>query len=83
MRLLSVCALALAPLYAAPGDSIPARADAETFEAIVRHVTPADAELAWRSIPWRPSLSAGMRDGAQLDRPVLLWAMNGHPLGST
>ena len=50
---------------------------------VVAHVVPGEEELRWRSLPWRPSLSAGMRDGARLDRPVLLWAMNGHPLGST
>ncbi|MEL6429379.1 MAG: hypothetical protein AAFU73_00995 [Planctomycetota bacterium] len=63
----------------------PIRPDDPAFEVtdVVAHVVPGADELRWRSIPWRPSLSAGMRDGARLDRPVLLWAVNGHPLGST
>lgn len=62
---------------------IPPRADAATFDAIVRHVVPGEDELRWRAIPWRPTLRAGLRDGAAAEKPVLLWAMNGHPLGST
>ena len=74
-----LAAVALAPRAA----QIPPQADAKSFEAILEHVVPAPEELAWRSIPWRPTLADGMRDAAKLDRPVLLWAMNGHPLGST
>ena len=55
----------------------------ETLDAIVAHVVPAPDELEWRSIPWRPTLFDGLRDGAKEKKPVLLWAMNGHPLGST
>jgi hypothetical protein len=55
----------------------------ETVDAIVSHVVPAPDELEWRTIPWRPTLFDGLRDGAAEKKPVLLWAMNGHPLGST
>lgn len=85
MKTLRLTAALLAPpLVAGAGDDpIPPRADAESFDAIVEHVLPDESELAWSDIPWRPSLSMGMRDGARLEKPVLLWAMNGHPLGST
>jgi len=75
----------LAPLLAGgvADDPIPPRADAESFDAIVAHVLPDESELAWSDMPWRPTLSMGMRDGARLGKPVLVWAMNGHPLGST
>lgn len=77
--------LTAALLVPAAQDSpeIPPRADAKTFEALVAHVVPEDKELRWRSIPWRPTLRDGLRDGAAAEKPVLLWAMNGHPLGST
>jgi hypothetical protein len=50
---------------------------------MLEFVVPSDDELTWRSIPWRPTLFDGLRDGAASKKPVLLWAMNGHPLGST
>lgn len=47
------------------------------------HLAPRAAEVAWRAIPWRQTLSAGLRDTAGSGRPMLLWLMNGHPLGCT
>lgn len=38
---------------------------------------------AWRAIPWRASYREGLADAADANRPVLLWVMNGHPLGPT
>ena len=43
-----------------------------------------DAEArAWQAIPWRSSLHEGLADAARAERPLLLWLMNGHPLGCT
>jgi len=67
----------------APLPSTQTAVTAETFASIIEHVVPADDELQWRSIPWRPTLLDGLRDGAEERKPVLLWAMNGHPLGTT
>ncbi|MEM9381514.1 MAG: hypothetical protein AAGB93_16285 [Planctomycetota bacterium] len=55
----------------------------ESLPGLVRHVVPGPDELRWRTVPWRPTLFDGLRDGARLEKPVLLWAMSGHPLGST
>ncbi len=41
------------------------------------------AESAWREIPWIPTLAEGVRAATEADRPMLLWMMNGHPLGCT
>lgn len=38
---------------------------------------------AWQSIPWRTSFHAGLAAAAESKRPLLLWLMNGHPLGCT
>ncbi|MHC5063880.1 MAG: hypothetical protein ACYTG5_07885 [Planctomycetota bacterium] len=46
-------------------------------------VLPGEDELGWRAIPWRDSFSEGVMLADQVDKPVLLWAMNGHPLGCT
>jgi len=47
------------------------------------HIAPKPIESRWEQIGWRPSLTEGLRDAATADRPLLLWLMNGHPLGCT
>lgn len=79
-----VCGLALAPLVGPQGPVVDRPAvDAANFAQIVGHVMPAPDELVWRAIPWRPSLRQGVVDGLAERKPVVLWAMNGHPLGTT
>lgn len=46
-------------------------------------ILPSPAELEWTALAWRPTLAEGLLEGAASDRPVLVWAMNGHPLGLT
>jgi hypothetical protein len=46
-------------------------------------IEPAPAELAWTEIPWRTSLWSALSEAQASERPLLLWAMNGHPLGCT
>lgn len=41
------------------------------------------AETAWERIPWLASFHAGVRSAAEQEKPLLLWVMNGHPLGCT
>jgi len=52
-------------------------------EAVRERVMPSKAELAWQSLHWRPSLWDGVVEAHRARKPVLLWAMNGHPLGLT
>ena len=47
------------------------------------HISAPKTELAWEQIPWRPSFLTGLREAAAAEKPVLLWVMNGHPLGCT
>lgn len=56
---------------------------AESYERLRDFIVPSDDELAWREIAWRPTFAAAVREAAATDRPILLWAMNGHPLGCT
>jgi len=53
------------------------------WQAAVEYVVPTAEELAWQQLPWQASLREGLELGQAQDRPVLLWAMNGHPLAST
>jgi hypothetical protein len=47
------------------------------------HVLPKNWELSYRRIPWRTSFWDAVIEAQARDRPILLWAMNGHPLCNT
>ena len=47
------------------------------------HLVPAESELRWESIPWHVTFAEGLRAASEQARPLLFWAMNGHPLGCT
>jgi hypothetical protein len=81
MFLVSLTALTLlqGPLDAPPRSHV----DARNFAAVVAAIVPRSDELTWRAIPWRPTLRDGVVDATAAEKPVLLWAMNGHPLGTT
>lgn len=59
------------------------RRDTTRLASVIEQVVPGPDELLWRAIPWRATLRAGLQDGTAERKPVLLWAMNGHPLGTT
>ena len=46
-------------------------------------VRPGAEELRFEAVDWAPSFAAGLQRAAQEGKPLLLWAMNGHPLGCT
>ena len=47
------------------------------------HLRPCADELAWRAIPWLDTFAAGVLAADEEKKPLLFWAMNGHPLGCT
>ena len=49
----------------------------------VEVLEPAPEERAWLEIPWHVSFHSGLEAADRDDRPLLLWLMNGHPLGCT
>jgi hypothetical protein len=57
--------------------------DDATFDPLWQHVVPKSAELEWRRVPWLAQLAQGVVEAQRTDRPLLLWAMNGHPLACT
>lgn len=75
---MTLVAFALGALFAGPGELTDARCD-----AVRAAVLPDSSELRWREIPWRPSFQEAIADAQRERRPILLWAMNGHPLGCT
>lgn len=46
-------------------------------------VEPNGEELAFETIPWIASFAEGLRAAEAAGKPLLFWAMNGHPLGCT
>jgi len=42
-----------------------------------------DAELAWEQLPWYVTYNEGLQRAGVEGKPLLLWVMNGHPLGCT
>ena len=53
----------------------------EEFHHLHRLVKPAEAEQAWTQIPWMASLWDARVKAAAEGKPILLWEMDGHPLG--
>ena len=84
MRLLtaSSCGL-LASLLLAPvafaADPVPSG----QFEKVHKLIRPHEAEQKWEQIPWLADLWEARRQAAAQGKPILLWEMDGHPLGCT
>ena len=55
----------------------------QTFAAWRDHISPTAAELRWTQIPWLTTFGDGIAQADSQDKPLLLWVMNGHPLGCT
>ena len=56
---------------------------ADQFAAQHALVKPAPDEETWEQIPWLTSLGQARSRAAAQGKPILLWEMDGHPLGST
>ena len=85
MKLLTL--LTLPVLLFACADSASAQEapkDAELNEATYQtwrdHVLPRDWELKYQKIGWRTSFWDAVVEANEKDKPILMWAMNGHPL---
>jgi hypothetical protein len=57
--------------------------DETSFRTLWQQVVPTADELAWRRIAWLGTLAEGVVAAQAADKPILLWAMNGHPLACT
>ena len=55
----------------------------EQFAVLHALVKPTPAEQKWEQIPWMTSLWEARQRAAAEGKPILLWEMDGHPLGST
>jgi len=48
-----------------------------------QHILPSPNELEYEKIPWIDSFAEGLLAANAQQKPLLFWAMNGHPLGCT
>lgn len=78
--LILFCSLLLAGCSSSNGDFTLTE---KNYSVWREYITPPENELRWKSIPWRTSFREGMLDADRFQKPLLLWAMNGHPLGCT
>jgi len=67
---------------AAVPDDAPAP-DEKSYKHWIETILPSAEESRWKRLGWRSELWAAAQEAKTLDRPILLWAMNGHPLGCT
>jgi hypothetical protein len=55
----------------------------EQFKQVRALVKPDPDEEKWTQIPWLSSLWEARQQAAKEGKPILLWEMDGHPLGCT
>jgi len=55
----------------------------EQFAKLQALVKPDQTEDEWAKIPWMTDLWQARQVAAKQGKPILLWEMDGHPLGCT
>lgn len=78
------CVATVLAVSPAPGqDTVSQIPNAKTLDTWVSFIRPSEAELAYEKIGWRNKFWPAVEEARKLGRPILLWTMNGHPLGCT
>ncbi len=55
----------------------------DNFADYKAKIGPQDFDHAWQQIDWLTSYRTGLEVASRQKKPILLWVMNGHPLGCT
>ena len=55
----------------------------DQFDKLRAVIKPRPAEQKWEQIPWLSDLWQARQLAAEQGKPILLWEMDGHPLGCT
>jgi hypothetical protein len=82
MRLLpawSLCALLWLGAVASAAEPI----RPEQFDKLLALIKPGAGEDRWTQIRWQTDLGQARKLAAEQGKPILLWEMDGHPLGCT
>jgi hypothetical protein len=72
-------AVVLSVLVTAP---VPTLDDA-SFARWRDQIRPTREEVRWQEVPWRATFWEGVLEAQKQEQPLLVWAMNGHPLACT
>ena len=81
-RAISVCCLALLLHLLSSSPVAAAGLDEESFRRLHAELQPS-ADEPWRTIPWKIDLLDAQKTAASEQKPIFIWAMDGHPLGCT
>jgi hypothetical protein len=57
--------------------------DAKQAAAVKAAVVPTEQDEKWLEIGWKANLWEARKEAAAKGKPILLWEMDGHPLGCT
>ena len=76
---LAALLLLLSPLAASAAEPL----SAAQYATVRELVKPAAEDDTWLQVPWRTNLWEARREAAREGKPILLWEMDGHPLGCT
>jgi hypothetical protein len=72
----------MAASAAPPPPAVPELND-KTFASWRDRIRPKAAERCFETVRWLPTFWDGVMAAQKEDKPILLWAMNGHPLACT
>ncbi len=56
---------------------------AENLAQWMAYIRPKASELAYEASEWKATFWEGVVEAQQKNKPILLWAMNGHPMACT
>ena len=83
MLLSFILTLATALPALASGDHQVPTPSADNLSAWSSHILPSPSEVKHEQIPWLLKFGEGVQAAHDQGKPLLFWAMNGHPLGCT
>ena len=73
----------LGTLVLAAAATPPPELNDQTYAQWRDHIRPKSKEKCFETVPWRTTLWDAVMEAQKVDKPILLWAMNGHPLACT
>ena len=79
VKICVLCAAVSLPCLA----EAPPELNDQSFRKWIDFVRPNAEESKWRQVGWRTALWPAVQEARELQRPLLLWTMNGHPCGHT
>ena len=78
-----IAVLALGVWLAAAAPAPAGELTLETYESWRERILPGPEEAAYRDVGWLPVFWTAVLQAQREEKPILLWAMNGHPLACT